>query len=103
MTKRQITLSARNSSELAELLDLDPVDALELEFRSKLNLKLIQAVNKLGLTHAGAAIRVKSSRTRMTAILNGNTAGISTDRMLRMLYALGYKTKVTFLPSKLAA
>ena len=36
--------TARNASELAELFDLDPVDALEMEFRAKLNKKIIDAV-----------------------------------------------------------
>jgi DNA-binding LacI/PurR family transcriptional regulator len=37
-----------------------------------------------------------TSRTRVTAILNRNTKDISTDLMLRVLYALGYTAKVRF-------
>ena len=91
--------AARNSQELAELFDLDPVDALEMEFRAKLNKKIIDAVKDQKLTHLEVANRTKASRTRITAILNGNTTGMSTDLLLRVLYALGYKTNVTFAPA----
>jgi len=88
--------TARNARELSELLDLDPVDAIEMEFRAKLNKKIIDAVKLKKLTHAEVAKYAKASRTRVTAILNGNTAGMSTDLLLRILYSLGYKTNVTF-------
>ena len=95
---------ARNARELAELFDLDPVDALEMEFRVKLNKKIIDAVKAQKLTHLEVANRTRSSRTRITSILNGNTTGMSTDLLLRVLYALGYKTNVTFaLADHLAA
>jgi len=34
--------------------------------------------------------------TRITAIMNRNTKDISTDLLLRVLYALGYTAKITF-------
>jgi plasmid maintenance system antidote protein VapI len=37
-----------------------------------------------------------TSRTRVTAILNRNTKDVSTDLLLRVLYALGYTAKITF-------
>jgi len=40
--------------------------------------------------------RSKTSRSRVTAIMNRNTKDISTDLLLRVLYALGYTAKVTF-------
>lgn len=89
---------ARNTQELADLLGLDAADAIEIEFRAKLNKKIIDAVKTRKLTHAHAAELAKTSRTRMTAILNGNTSGVSSDLLLRILYSLGYKTKVSFAP-----
>ena len=35
-------------------------------------------------------------RTRVTAIMNRNTMQISTDLLLRVLYALGYRARITF-------
>jgi hypothetical protein len=48
------------------------------------------------LTHAQVARLARTSRTRITAILNSNTKDVSTDLLLRVLYALGYTAKITF-------
>jgi hypothetical protein len=48
------------------------------------------------LTHAQAAELAGTSRSRMTAILNGNVLDVSTDLLLRILAALGLRAKVTF-------
>lgn len=103
MKKKAKSYTARNARELAELLDLDPADAIDMEFRAKLNSKIIQAVKAQKLTHAEVARRSKASRTRITAILNGNTSGMSSDLLIRILYSLGYRTKVTFSHARLAA
>jgi predicted XRE-type DNA-binding protein len=104
MKRKSKVYVARNARELSELLDLDPVDSIEMEFRAKLTKKIVDAVKKQKLTHAEVAKRAKASRTRITAILNGSTSGMSTDLLLRILYSLGYKTKVSFAPvGRLAA
>ncbi|MEQ1645280.1 MAG: XRE family transcriptional regulator [Pyrinomonadaceae bacterium] len=90
--------TARNANELANLLGLDAADAIEIEFRAKLNKKIIDTVKTRKLTHAQAAQMASTSRTRITAILNGNTSGVSSDLLLRILYSLGFKAKVTFAP-----
>ncbi len=48
------------------------------------------------LTHAQVAGLARTSRTRITAILNRNTKAVSTDLLLRVLYSLGYTAKITF-------
>ena len=103
MKKKVETHTARNTQEIAQRLELDPADAVEMEFRAKLNKKIIDAVQSQGLTHLEVARRAHASRTRITAILNGHTSGISTDLLLRILYSLGYKAKVSFEQSKVAA
>jgi plasmid maintenance system antidote protein VapI len=55
------------------------------------------------LTHAQVAKIAQTSRTRLTAILNRNTANVSTDLMLRILAALGYRTRITFRRPRNAA
>ena len=101
--KKEKVYSAGNATELTELLGLDPVDAIEIEFRSRLNKKIIDTVGRRRLTHVQAAKLARTSRTRMTAILNGNTSGVSSDLLLRILYSLGYKTRVSFAPVEAAA
>ena len=87
---------AKNTQELMHVLGLTAADGMEIEFRSELNSKIIELVNKKHLTHAQVAVLAAASRTRVTAIMNRNTHEISTDLMLRILGALGCSAKVTF-------
>ncbi len=94
---------ARSAAELYDVIGIEPKRAAELEFRFQLTNKINDAVKAKKLTHEQAAKLSGTSRTRMTAILNGNTSGVSSDLLLRILYSLGYRTKVTFAPVKAAA
>jgi predicted XRE-type DNA-binding protein len=85
---------ARNSKELASVLGLTPAEGAEIELRSELNSKIVEIVARKKLTHAEVARLAKTSRTRVTAILNRNTKSVSTDLLLRVLYALGYTAKL---------
>lgn len=96
MKKKAKAVTARNAAELAEVLGLERADSIELAVRSALNTKIIEVVQKGGLTHAVVAARAHTSRTRVTAIMSRNTKDISTDLMLRVLGALGVAAKVTF-------
>ena len=87
---------ARDAGELAKALGLSPAEGMEIEFRSNLNDKIIEVVARKGLTHADVARLARTSRTRVTAILNRNTHDISTDLMLRVLASLGVRVKLQF-------
>jgi len=50
----------------------------------------------MGITHANLAKLASTSRPRVTAILNGNLEGVSTDLLLRILAALGVKVQLRF-------
>lgn len=52
---------------------LSPVDGAEIELRTALNSKIIEADRRKNLTHAQVATLALTSRTRITAILNRNT------------------------------
>jgi len=95
MRNSKITVT-RNAVELAEALGLSPSDGLEIEIRSDLNDKIIEVVKKKSLTHAEVAKLAKTSRTRVTALLNRNSKDISTDLMLRILSAIGVYAKIQF-------
>ena len=92
-----------SATELARALRLSPARSVELEVRSQLNDKIIEAVEKSGLTHAQVAKAARTSRTRLTAILNRDRTSVSTDLMLRILAALGYRTTMTFKRVRRAA
>jgi len=86
----------RNVHELARALDLSPADAVELEIRSQINEKIIDAVKKSGLSHVQVAKSAGTSQSRLTAILNRDRTHVSTDLMLRILASLGYRAKMSF-------
>ncbi|MGH1469402.1 MAG: XRE family transcriptional regulator [Bdellovibrionales bacterium] len=88
------TVNTKTAEELVVALGLSPIDWAEIEFRSELNSKIIKIVEKSGITHSELAKLAGSSRTRMKALVNRNTMDISTDLMLRVLAALGYKGKL---------
>src|ERR1700675_4991118 len=96
-------LVARDAEQLAEILGLTPADAVEMQIRRQINDKIIEAMKSSGLTHAQAAKHAQTSRTRLTAVLNRNTAHVSTDLMLRILLALGYRARIAFSRSSRAA
>jgi len=85
------------------LLGLSDEDGIEIELRVGLNSKIIDVVKKRSLTHAAVAKLAKTSRTRITALLNRNTTHISTSLMIRILSALGVRVKISYAPMKIAA
>ena len=94
--KKSKTTVTRTAAQLADALGLTPADGLEIEIRSDLNDKIIEVVEKKGFTHAQVAKLAKTSRTRVTAIMNRNTFEVSTDLMLRVLAALGVHARLQF-------
>jgi predicted XRE-type DNA-binding protein len=94
--RRSKPIVAKDAAELADVLGLSPADGAEIQLRSDLNDKIIEAVRKAGLTHTQVAKLSRTSRSRITAILNRNTKDVSTDLMLRIMASLGYRAKLTF-------
>src|SRR5947209_11276349 len=97
------TVTVRDAEALARVLRLSRGDAIDLDLRRQLNDKIIEAARRSGLTHAQLAKAAGVSRTRLTAVLNRNRAQVSTDLLLRILAALGYRAKVTFVRTRRAA
>src|ERR1700737_4727142 len=94
--KKSRAIITRSAADLAKALGLTPADGAEIQLRSNLNSKIVEVVQRKGLTHAQVARLARTSRTRVTAIMNRNTKAISTDLLLRILYSLGYTAKITF-------
>ena len=90
------TVVARNSQQLANVLDLSEADRAAIEFQLELAEQIALEVRREGITHVQLARLAGTSRPRLTAILNGNLDGVSTDLLLRVLAALGVKVQVRF-------
>lgn len=94
--KKTNPLVAKDAFELAEALGLSSAHGLEIQIRSDLNDKIIDVVEKKGLTHAQVAKLAGTSRTRITAMMNRDTKGTSIDLMLRIIASLGVQAKIVF-------
>lgn len=86
---------AKTPEALADALGLGAAESQEWQVQFALLKRLRQIAKEQALTHAEIAARGGSSRTRVTAILNGNLDGVSTDLLIRLLHALGYRVKVS--------
>jgi predicted XRE-type DNA-binding protein len=84
----------RTAEELGKALGLTAAETGEMEFRSELTSALARIIQNGKITHAQIAKRAGTSRTRVTAIANGNTQGISTDLLIRVLSATGHKAEL---------
>ncbi len=93
----------RDAVELAKALGMSSADGYRWELRSQLVSKIIEVVEKQGLTHATVAKKAKTSRTRITAILNRNLDDVSTDLLLRVLESLGYRVTFSAYRQRMAA
>src|SRR5438552_3473319 len=55
MKRKTKAIMARTAGELAEVLGLGRADGIEIAVRSAINTKIIQVIEKRGLTHAQVA------------------------------------------------
>ena len=98
MRKRK-AVWARSTRELAEVLGLADADRVALEVQLELTERIALEVRRLDITHANLARLAGTSRPRVTAILNGNLEGVSTDLLLRLLAALRVRVELRFRPA----
>ena len=91
-TRKRVTV--RTAEDLGRVLGLSAADTAEMEFRSELTVALAKIIQAGQPTHAEIAKSAGTSRTRVTAIANGNTQGVSTDVLIRVLAATGHRAEV---------
>ena len=103
MINRTKKIVARSPEEIAKAIGLTDADSKEWQVQYALLRRLQQVVHKEGWTHAEVARRGGSSRTRVTAILNGNLDKVSSDLLIRLLGALGYRVKVSITRARAVA
>ena len=94
---------ASTPEELAAALGLSAAEAKEWQVQHVLLKRLKEIVCRQEITHAEIAKRAGTSRTRVTAILNDDLEHVSSDFLIRVLGALGYRVRVSVFRSKSAA
>lgn len=92
--KTRKSVIVRTADGLGRALGLSTADTAEMEFRSELTVALAKIIQAGRPTHAEIAKGAGTSRTRVTAIANGNTHGVSTDVLIRVLAATGHRAEV---------
>ncbi len=85
-----------NPRELSAVLGLSSADHASLRVQFELVEEIGRELKRVGLTHAALARLAQTSRPRVTAILNGNLEGVSTDLLLRLLGVLGVRVELKF-------
>jgi predicted XRE-type DNA-binding protein len=86
---------ARTPEALAEALGLSAAEAKEWQVQYVLLKRLREIVRREKITHAVIARRAGTSRTRVTAILNGNLEHVTSDLLIRILGSLGYTVRIS--------
>jgi predicted XRE-type DNA-binding protein len=89
------TVTATTPDALARVLGLSGVESQEWQVQLALLKRLRRIVRDQALTHAEVARKGGSSRTRVTSILNGNLDNVSSDLLIRLLGALGYRVRIS--------
>ena len=84
-------------------MGLSAAEASGWQFHHALLKHLKEVVLRHGITDAEVAKRAGTSRTRVTAILNGDLDHVSSDLLVRILAGLGYRVKVSVVKSDTAA
>jgi predicted XRE-type DNA-binding protein len=87
---------ARNSQDLSAVLGLSNAEHSALRVQFELVEEIGRELKRVGLTHVALARLAQTSRPRVTAILNGNLEGVSTDLLLRLLGVLGVRVELKF-------
>jgi predicted XRE-type DNA-binding protein len=94
---------AKTPEALAEALGLSAAEAREWRVQDALLKRLKQIVRSERITHEEIARRAGTSRTRVTAILNDKLESVSSDLLIRILGALGYRVKIAVTRAGIAA
>ena len=82
------------------LADLGFADAAELSAKTVLAKKINDIVANRGLTQVGTAALLGMPQPKVSAIRNYKLRGISLERLLLALTALGQRVEITVRPSK---
>ena len=96
MKKNKKSIITKTPIELAAALGLDQSITLEWQLRSQVTDRIISVFDTQKMKITDLAKKAKTSRARITNILNGDTSGISLDVLLRVLSCMGQKVKDSF-------
>lgn len=80
--------------------DLGFTDAEERLAKAKLARQIGKITSKKGMTQAQAAARLGIDQPKVSALIRGQLAGFSTDRLVRFLLRLGSDVRIIVQPGR---
>ena len=80
--------------------DLGRVDAEEMLVKAQLAVKIAEVIKQRGLTQATAAGILGIPQPKLSKMLRGQFRGVSEDRMMRCLVALGHHVRIVVEPAR---
>ena len=84
----------RSVTALAKALHIPEGEARRIDIRTDLVVAIQKAINKKKLTHAESAKVTGVGRTVITALMNGNSRHVSTDRLIYIADQLGLRVSL---------
>lgn len=94
MKSTEVTRSSGNV-----FADLGLPDAEAQHAKARLSRLIAKAIEARGLTQAAAAELLDTSQPKVSAVVRGQLAGFSMDRLFRYLTALGMNVRVDVQPT----
>lgn len=80
--------------------DLGRADADEMLVKAQLAVKIAETIKRRHLTQADAAKILGMPQPKVSEMLRGRFRGISEDRMMRCLAALGHDVRIIVKPTR---
>jgi predicted XRE-type DNA-binding protein len=90
--KPEISVTASSGNEFADLGFAEPEEELT---KAQLASHIRQVIKRRRLTQAMAATLLGIDQPKVSALLNGRLANFSSDRLMRLLTALGQDVEIT--------
>jgi predicted XRE-type DNA-binding protein len=84
----------KNTKELALALGLSEERGQLAELKSKLTKQITRTLETQGLTHQELSILSGIPRSAITGIINGSLQKVTIDRLVRILFSLGYTVEM---------
>jgi predicted XRE-type DNA-binding protein len=100
MPKRAEARIEVESSSGNVFADLGLPDAEHLKIKSGLVIEIVRAIRRLGLTQQEAARRTGISQPKVSALLRGDFANLSEQKLMQCLNRLGYDIEIRIHPAR---
>ena len=86
--------TAKNTRELAKLLELSPSEAELMRAKGEVSAIAVKAINDSGLSVNEIVKRAGVARSKVSAVKNGATMSVTIDLLVKVIAATGKSIKI---------